>query len=121
LVKDRPEEALASLKSYRTGKFTDAQIEAEFEEQRAMISVITNDRGTFKELFQGTNRRRTLIVIGSNLCVQISGQGLFSKYGTIFLADLNGPNPFQMFFINSGIQLVVFCCALFLFDRTGRK
>lgn len=86
-----------------------------------MINTVTSDKGTFKELWQGTNLRRTLIAIGSNVCVQISGQGLVSKYGTIFLTDIHGPNPFQMFFISAGLQIVVLLLALSLFDKTGRK
>jgi MFS transporter, SP family, sugar:H+ symporter len=86
-----------------------------------MINAITNDKGSFKEMWQGTNLKRSLIVIGANVSIQISGQGLFSKYGTIFLKDLNGPNPFQMFMINTSLQIVFVLVAMYSFDKIGRK
>lgn len=72
-------------------------------------------------MWQGINRKRTLIIIGANISIQISGQGLFSKYGTIFIQDLHGPNAFQMFLINTSLQIVVILCAMYLFDKIGRK
>ena len=93
----------------------------EFRDQEAMIVTVTRDKGTFKEMWQGINRKRSLIVIGSNISIQISGQGLFSKYGTIFLTDIHGPDPFQMFLINTSLQIVVILAAMYLFDRIGRK
>ncbi|OAP57385.1 hypothetical protein AYL99_08123 [Fonsecaea erecta] len=121
LVRERPQEALESLRLYRTGKFTEEEIMEEYRDQVAMITTVTHDKGTFKEMWQGINRKRSLIVIGSNISIQISGQGLFSKYGTIFLTDLHGPNPFQMFLINTSLQIVVILAAMYLFDRIGRK
>ncbi|OAL33785.1 hypothetical protein AYO20_06961 [Fonsecaea nubica] len=121
LVRERSEEALESLRLYRQGKFTEEEIMEEYRDQVAMIVAVTNDKGTFKEMWQGINRKRSLIVIGSNISIQISGQGLFSKYGTIFLTDLHGPNPFQMFLINTSLQIVVILAAMYLFDRIGRN
>ena len=121
LVRERPEEALASLQLYRKGKFTDEQIMEEYREQVGMINAITHDKGTFKEMWRKNNLKRTLIVIAANISIQISGQGLFSKYGTVFLTDLHGPDAFQMFLINTGLQIVVILAALYLFDKIGRK
>ena len=86
-----------------------------------MIRSVTHERGTIKEMFQGSNLRRSLIVIGANVSIQISGQGLVSKYGTVFLKALNGPDPFQMFLINTSLQIVFVLLAMYLFDRIGRK
>ncbi|EXJ60157.1 hypothetical protein A1O7_04309 [Cladophialophora yegresii CBS 114405] len=121
LLRHREAEAQESLRLYRKGKFTEEQIMEEYHEQVAMIAVLTQDKGTFKEMWQGTNRKRSLIVIGANISIQISGQGLFSKYGTIFLKDLHGPDPFQMFLINTALQIVVVLCAMYMFDRFGRR
>lgn len=93
----------------------------EYRDQVGMIAQITNDKGTFKEMWQGTNLKRSLIIIGANISIQISGQGLFSKYGTIFLQDLHGPDAFQMFLINTALQIAVVLVAMYLFDRIGRK
>ncbi|KAJ9638738.1 hypothetical protein H2204_004214 [Knufia peltigerae] len=121
LVRNRTTEALESLTLYRRGKFTEDQIQDEFRDQVAMIAAITHDKGTFKEMWQGTNLKRSLVVIGANVSIQISGQGLFSKYGTIFLKDLNGPNPFQMFLINTSLQIVIVLLAMYMFDKVGRR
>ncbi len=86
-----------------------------------MIRAINHDKGTFKEMWQGTNLKRSLIVVGSNICIQISGQGLSSKYGTIFLKDIHGPDPFQMFLISTGLQIVIILAAIYSFDKIGRK
>lgn len=93
----------------------------DFRDQVASIRLVTHERGTLKEMFQGTNLRRSLIVIGANISIQISGQGLVSKNGTIFIKDLNGPDPFQMYLINTSLQIVFVLLALNLFDRIGRK
>ncbi|KEF60542.1 uncharacterized protein A1O9_02103 [Exophiala aquamarina CBS 119918] len=121
LVRDRHEEALTALRRYRRGKFTEEEITAEYHEQIAMIKAMTNEKGTFKEMWQGINLKRSFIVLGSNICIQISGQGLSSKYGTIFIKDIHGPDPFQMFLINTGIQIAVVLVAMYLLDKTGRK
>lgn len=106
---------------YRKGKFTEEEIMHEYRDQVGMIRAITHDKGTFPEMWKGTNLKRTLIVIGANVSIQISGQGLFSKYGTIFLADLHGPNAFQMFLINTALQIVIVLVAMYCFDKFGRK
>ena len=93
----------------------------EFKDQVGMIRAVTHDKGTFREMWQGTNLKRSVIVVGANVCIQISGQGLVSKYGTIFLKDLNGPDPFQMFLINTALQIVFVLLAMYLFDKVGRK
>jgi hypothetical protein len=121
LLREREEEALESLRLYRKGKFTEDQIMEEYQEQMAMIRIVTHDKGTFKEMWQGTNRKRSLIIIGANISIQISGQGLSSKYGTIFLKDLHGPDPFQMFLINTALQIVVVLVAMYMFDKWGRR
>lgn len=93
----------------------------EFRDQVALIRSVTDEKGTLKEMFQGTNLKRSLIVIGANISIQISGQGLVSKYGTIFIKDLSGPDPFQIYLINTSLQIVFVLLALYLFDRVGRK
>ncbi|KAJ9607528.1 hypothetical protein H2200_007606 [Cladophialophora chaetospira] len=121
LLRERSQEALESLQLYRRGNFTEEEIMEEYRDQVGMIHAITHDKGTFKEMWQGTNLKRSIIVIGANISIQISGQGLFSKYGTIFLGDIHGPDPFQMFLINTSLQIVVVLSAMYLFDKVGRK
>jgi hypothetical protein len=76
-VRDRPEDAIRSLRAYRKGRYTEDQIMEEFAAQQAMIRI-TTEKGGFKEMWQGTNLKRSLIVVGANFCIQITGQGKFS-------------------------------------------
>ncbi|RVX65996.1 hypothetical protein B0A52_09922 [Exophiala mesophila] len=121
LVRDRQEEALAALRKYREGRFTEEEIMEEYATQVAMINMTTQDRGTFREMLQGTNLRRTLIVVGTNFCIQITGQAFASKYGAIFLKEIGALDPFAMSCINTAIFIVLTVASMLLIDRVGRR
>ncbi|KAH7180702.1 hypothetical protein DER46DRAFT_631456 [Fusarium sp. MPI-SDFR-AT-0072] len=111
LTRDRQEDALKSLRLLRQGAYTDDEIEHEFRE---MQNALNN---TFKK---GTNLKRTLITIGVNIFLQLTGQNFASKYGTIFIQSLNSVNPFVMSCINSALNIVAVFLTQFLSDKTGR-
>jgi MFS transporter, SP family, sugar:H+ symporter len=113
----------------------------EFATQQAMVRL-TDEKGGFKELWQGTNLKRSLIVIGANVLYPLTGQGksenlnkLFissidtnlimiafgSKYGTVFLKEIGGTNPYLLQLINSVIFIVVVLCSMSLVDVIGRR
>ncbi|RYP42412.1 hypothetical protein DL767_000334 [Monosporascus sp. MG133] len=73
LIKGREEEARASLQALRQGKFSQAQIDAELEEQKASLAMDA-EKGNLKEIFFGTNLKRTLSVIGVNAFFTIDRQ-----------------------------------------------
>lgn len=52
LMKNRPEDAMKSLRLLREGKFTNAEIEAEFAEYQNTINIAV-EQGRFREQFQG--------------------------------------------------------------------
>lgn len=84
LKQDRAEEAKANLVKLRVGRFTEEQIELEFRELQAVLrSEVTFEKGKFKELFQGANLKRTVLVILVNFFQQATGQAFASQYGTI--------------------------------------
>lgn len=120
-MRDRQEEALAALRKYREGRFTEEEIMEEYATQVAMINMTTQDKGTFKEMWQGTNLRRTLIVVGTNFCIQITGQAFASKYGAIFLKEIGALDPFSMSCINTAIFIVLTILSMFLIDKVGRR
>ena len=95
------------------------------EEYNAQVATISTsmDRGTFKEVWQGTNLRRTLIVAGTNLAMQGSGQAIGTKYSVVLLKDINAINPFKMTCIANALFIVVMMAALWLSDnqRVGRR
>lgn len=82
---------------------------------------ITQEKGSFKEVWQGINLKRSLIVIGANISTQIGGQAFSSKYGTVFLKDLGGVNPFAWQCINTGVYIVVVLITMYLIDNVGRR
>lgn len=119
LINNRDEEALASLTKLRRGRFTPEQIQKEFQDLKSTVNLVVEE-GRFVELFQGSNLRRTLIVIGTNIMLQLTGQNFVSVYGTIFIKSLGTVNPFSMTSINSGINIVVVLLVMYLSDVTGR-
>lgn len=63
---------------YRKGKFTEEEILAEFESIKSSLKGLDDSQGTYKELFQKNNLKRTLIVIGTNIFQQVTGQAFSS-------------------------------------------
>ncbi|KAF2176432.1 general substrate transporter [Zopfia rhizophila CBS 207.26] len=119
LQKDRPEEAMRSLRLLRQGRYTDEQIENEFREFQSTIDCTVN-RGSLQELFQGTNLKRTLIVIGVNAFLQLTGQNFSSVYGTIFIKSIGVIDPFTMTSVNTAVSIFVTLVTQFMTDFTGR-
>ncbi|ROW08386.1 hypothetical protein VMCG_03098 [Cytospora schulzeri] len=119
LLKNRPDEALASLRLLRQGRFSDEEIKEELNQSLYTIEG-TSEKGSFKELAQGSNLKRTFIVIGVNIFLQITGSTFVSLYGTIFIKSLNTINAFTMTSINSAISICTTILAQFLTDVTGR-
>lgn len=119
LIRGRREEALESLRKLRQGRFTEEQIQREFSLLHSTVDA-TVEAGNFREMFQGTNLKRTLIVVGVNIFLQLTGQNFVSLYGAIFIRDLNTINPFTMTSINSGLSIVVLLTTQSLTDVVGR-
>ncbi|KAL1610693.1 hypothetical protein SLS60_002363 [Paraconiothyrium brasiliense] len=84
LKQGRAEEAKANLVKLREGKFTEEQIDLEFRELQAALDFENAfEKGTFGEMFQGINLKRTAIVVLVNFFQQATGQAFASQYGTI--------------------------------------
>ncbi|KAK7417604.1 hypothetical protein QQX98_004425 [Neonectria punicea] len=119
LTRGRSEEARRSLKLLRQYSYTEEEIESEFQDIQTSINRVT-EKGDFKEMFQGTNLKRTMITIGVNIFLQLTGQNFISTYGTMFIQSLNSVNPFVMSCINSSVGIVVVFITQLLVDKTGR-
>ncbi|OKL57883.1 hypothetical protein UA08_06713 [Talaromyces atroroseus] len=87
---------------------------------RASMSI-TVDRGRFVEVFKGVNLGRTLITVGTNVFLQITGQNFVSNYGTIFIESLRTINAFTVTVINSVANIVVVLAVMLMADKVGRK
>ncbi|RYP91456.1 hypothetical protein DL770_002395 [Monosporascus sp. CRB-9-2] len=119
LIKGREEEARASLQALRQGKFSQAQIDAELEEQKASLAMDA-EKGNLKEIFSGTNLKRTLIVIGVNVFLQLTGQNFSTVYGTTFIKSIGTINPFTMNSVNIAVNITMVLVTQLLTDITGR-
>ncbi|KAF4443542.1 hypothetical protein F53441_11397 [Fusarium austroafricanum] len=119
LTRDRQEDALKSLRLLRQGAYTDEEIEREFQQMQDSLSK-TIKKGNFMDMWRGTNLKRTLITIGVNIFLQLTGQNFASKYGTLFIQSLNSVNPFAMSCVNTSVNIVAVLLTQFLSDKTGR-
>lgn len=79
------------------------------------------EKGKFKELWEGINLKRTLIVIGVNFFQQATGQAFASQYGAIFIKSLGTVNPFTMTLVNGAVNSFALVLSLTLVDRIGRR
>lgn len=120
LMQGRDDEALETLKRLRIGRFSDERIATEFEAIRTIVeqSEVESD---WKELFRGTNTRRTWIVIGTNWFLQITGQVFTAKYGTVYIKSLGTVNPFTMTAIFQAINVASVFFAMYGTDKFGRR
>lgn len=120
MVRHRDDDARKALHLLRKGKFSDEEIKNELRDLQATIDQ-TVDKGQFRELFQGTNLKRTLIVVGVNVFLQLTGQNFISVYGTIFLKELKTVNPFGLTAGSTSISICIVLLTQYLTDITGRK
>ena len=119
-MSNREDDAFTSLRALRRGAFTEEEISAEFHKIKASLDQKV-EKGQFTEMFQGTNRKRTFIAIGTNISLQLTGQNFVSIYGTIFIRSLKTINPFTMSCINSTISILVVSLTMILSDKWGRR
>ncbi|GKZ39285.1 hypothetical protein AbraIFM66950_012229 [Aspergillus brasiliensis] len=120
LTKDRPDEAAAAMKRLRSGRFSDEEIAAELSDLQTALATEV-EHGTFTELFQGVNLKRTFIVIGLNFFQQATGQAFASQYGAIFIKSLNTINTYDVTLMNSAIATVICLLSNLFSDRAGRR
>lgn len=120
LLKGRDKQARHNLQLLRQGAFTDEQIEEEFQILKGTLEL-TAETGSFKEIWQGTNLKRTLIVLGTNFFLQATGQVFGSKYGTVFLKDIGAIDPFVMSTVNTVCAIAAVLLCMGINDKVGRK
>lgn len=120
MMQDRIEEAKAAHHKLREGTMSDEAIEFEFDSLHEAL-LAEPEQGRTVELFQGTNLKRTAIVMGTNFFQQATGQTFASQYGTIFIKSLGTINAFSMSTGNSAIGLFSLIVCLLVADKLGRR
>lgn len=119
-MKDRHADALAALTDYRKGSYTTSEILTEFQTQVDLVTQ-THERGTFNELWKGTDLKRTLIAAGATGWAQLTGEAFVTKYGTVYLKGVGGVSPFVMQVVNTAIFIVMALVAMAVTDVVGRR
>ncbi|CAH0045644.1 unnamed protein product [Clonostachys solani] len=121
LLKGRREDAYQCLIRLRKGAFSDEEIEKEFQDLETITSSVLVEKGGFAEMFRNTNLKRTLVSVGVNLFLQLTGNIFVTIYGAVFMSGLNGVNAFTMTTINTAVNAVITLLSQFLTDRVGRR
>lgn len=116
MTRDRHEEALVNLRKLRQGTKTENEILQEYETLRIALAE-EPEQGSFIELFQGDNRKRTAIVVFTNFFQQATGQAFASQYGTLYVKSLGTINPFNFTVILGFVNLSVTVLCLYLNDK----
>lgn len=116
----RHEDSLRSLRILRKGKFTDEEIETEFNSLQIILAE-EHEQGNFIEIFQGPNLKRTWITVRINFFLQITGQVFTSRYGTIYIKSLGTVDPFIMTIVNQAVNLIGILFSMAFVDSIGRR
>lgn len=120
LLQNRPDEAEQSLKRLRHGTMTREAIADELASLKIGLAI-EPEKGHFKELFDKTNLKRTLIVIAISFFQQATGQAFSSQYGAIFVKSLGTVNPYNFAIITSCITTAACLISNLLSDKVGRR
>lgn len=120
-VNGKDEEALKSLRAYRLGKYSEENINQEFDLIKKTIVHESLNNHTYADLFKGVNFKRTLICIGINIFQQVTGQSFASQYGTVYIKSLGTVNAFKMSIGTSVVGIGSVLISLIFADQIGRK
>jgi hypothetical protein len=120
LLNDRVDEALESLRKLRSSGPDSPTPEEELA--RLHLSLVEEqNQGTYGDLFRGSNRKRTLIAIGTNFFIQATGSPFTAAYGTLFVQSLHSINPFRYSLMSSCINTFACLTAIYITDKVGRR
>ncbi|KAL1897614.1 hypothetical protein Sste5346_003920 [Sporothrix stenoceras] len=115
----KDEQALKALRSICVAR-PGMDIEMELVLLKESLELET-EKGTWLDLFRGTNRRRTGVAMITNFFALATGQSFAAVYQTIFLKTLNTINPFLFNILSSAAGVVGAAVFLSLVDRVGRR
>ncbi|KAF5516570.1 Major facilitator-type transporter ecdD [Colletotrichum siamense] len=119
LVKEQYEEALVNLKGLNDSR-AGFEGETELAAMKANLEQHT-EKGSWADLFRGTDLRRTTIALLPPFFSQATGQAFANVYGTIFYQSLGTINPFVLTIISQCFGLIGSLSFMLLVDRVGRR
>ncbi|PWY88302.1 aldehyde dehydrogenase [Aspergillus heteromorphus CBS 117.55] len=117
--KNKTQEAAKQLAYLYKGQ--DFDVDGEVALLQASIEADAQTKGSWVELLQGTNRRRTMIAVMTAAFNQLTGQSFVSQYGTLFIKSLEVMNAFAFTLISRGISTIGPLITFSLVDTTGRR
>ncbi|GKZ53135.1 hypothetical protein AnigIFM49718_005716 [Aspergillus niger] len=117
--KNKIQAATKQLEYLNKGKDIDVADEVAF--LQASVEANAQTKGSWAELLQGTNRRRTMIAVMTAAFNQLTGQAFVSQYGSLFVKSLNVMNPFAFTLLSRGISTMGPLVTFSLVDTTGRR
>ncbi|OJJ06439.1 hypothetical protein ASPVEDRAFT_154479 [Aspergillus versicolor CBS 583.65] len=122
LINSQNDKALCSLRRLRK-PFSGTEIQTEFEMLQMQSSLAKQDAEIpWKELFKGTNLRRTLLSLSIPNFQMLSGNLFATNYATVFLSQINSStDPFLLVLALNILALGGAVTGLFLVDLVGRR
>ncbi|PWY81011.1 aldehyde dehydrogenase [Aspergillus eucalypticola CBS 122712] len=117
--KNKIQAATKQLEYLNKGKDVDVAGEVAF--LQAAVEANAQTKGSWAELLQGTNRRRTMIAVMTAAFNQLTGQSFVSQYGSLFVKSLKVMNPFAFTLGSRGISTMGPLVTFSLVDTTGRR
>ncbi|KAF2008744.1 general substrate transporter [Aaosphaeria arxii CBS 175.79] len=72
-------------------------------------------------IFRGTDGRRTLTALWTNMSQQFIGLTLFGTFGTYFFQQAGLADPFKIKLITSSLNIATVIIIIFISDRLGRR
>ncbi|XWW97552.1 hypothetical protein V2A60_005536 [Cordyceps javanica] len=119
LIRGRREEAIQSLARFRK-KATVDQVAVELN--AIALSHHRENQGTWAEVFNAENRRRTAVATLVMFGQQITGQAFASQYAVVFYQSQGfGASAFLFNVLNSVISLFAVMITWLFVDSTGRR
>ncbi|KAF4413179.1 Hexose transporter HXT13 [Colletotrichum fructicola] len=117
LGKEEYEEALVNLKGLNDGR-AGFDGETELAAMKANLEQHT-EKGSWADLFRGTDLRRTTIALLPPFFSQATGQAFANVYGTIFYQSLGTINPFILTIVSKCFGLIGSLSFMLLVDRAA--
>ncbi|KAK4934294.1 hypothetical protein LTR10_024394 [Elasticomyces elasticus] len=119
----RYDDALNAMRKLRGPTYPEEEIQEEVKEVMAMDRIEKELEGAsrWRDCFQGTDLRRTVVSVIAILCQEFSGIAFITGYGTYFFSISGVTNPFVISVITGLCGIVGSAAAFPLIKFFGRR